>query len=90
MGVLGRGCSLLVLGLLGGSVACHRPPTKRLSVLQMSDPNAVGQLMSGFYPLEANSWRWTARQFSIVCSRRGTSEARSVSLELDYTSRNGS
>jgi hypothetical protein len=36
------------------------------SVVRMSDPNANTQLLSGFYPVENNSWRWTAGKFSAL------------------------
>jgi hypothetical protein len=36
------------------------------STVQMGDPRAQAQLVSGFYGVEDNAWRWTARQFSMV------------------------
>ncbi len=36
------------------------------SVVRMNDPQASAQLVSGFYPVENNSWRWTAGKFSAV------------------------
>jgi hypothetical protein len=35
------------------------------STVNMSDPRTAGQLLDGFYGVEAGAWRWTARQFSI-------------------------
>ena len=32
----------------------------------MNDPETGKQLVSGFYGLEGNSWRWTARQFVVM------------------------
>ena len=37
-----------------------------VSTLKMSDPSAKHQLAKGFYQLEANAWRWTAGDFSVV------------------------
>lgn len=37
-----------------------------VAMLKMSDPSAKTQLTKGFYPLEANAWRWTAGDFSVV------------------------
>lgn len=36
------------------------------SVVRMADPTAKTQLVSGFYPLENSSWRWTAGKFSAL------------------------
>ena len=32
----------------------------------MNDAGAAPQLLSGFYPVEANAWRWTGRKFSVL------------------------
>jgi hypothetical protein len=37
-------------------------PNPRLSWLRMNDPEAAGQLLSGFYDVEDKSWRWMAEQ----------------------------
>jgi hypothetical protein len=39
--------------------------TKISAVVNMGDPKQQKQLVSGFYAIEANSWRWTAKDFSI-------------------------
>ena len=36
------------------------------SVVHMGDANVETQLVSGFYGIEGNAWRWTARQFTVV------------------------
>jgi len=35
------------------------------STIDMGDAQATPQLVSGFYAIESNSWRWTMRQFSV-------------------------
>jgi hypothetical protein len=35
------------------------------STVQMNDPHAISQLLSGFYAVENNQWRWTAGKFSV-------------------------
>jgi hypothetical protein len=35
------------------------------STVQMNDPHAAAQLLSGFYAVENNMWRWTAGKFSV-------------------------
>ena len=44
------------------SLGCHavREPVSKLN---MSDATTANQLVSGFWWLEENSWRWTAREF---------------------------
>jgi len=37
-----------------------------VATLKMADPSAKAQLAKGFYQLEANAWRWTAGDFSVV------------------------
>jgi hypothetical protein len=58
----------LALALALAPLGCNRkadgPHT--LSIVQMGDPQAQTQLVSGFYPIEAGSWRWTKQQFSVV------------------------
>lgn len=34
--------------------------------LVLSDPSSARQLLSGFYALDANPWRWTAHQFTVL------------------------
>ncbi len=38
---------------------------KLLSTVAMGDPKGASQLISGFYPIEANAWRWTGKDFSV-------------------------
>ena len=41
-------------------------PEPRLSYLRMNDPEAAGQLLSGFYDVEQNAWRWMGEQGAVV------------------------
>ncbi len=43
--------------------ACHSLP-QPASSLSVADRSAERQLLSGFYFLEQNKWRWTAREFA--------------------------
>jgi hypothetical protein len=36
------------------------------SFVRMNDPKVTDQMLSGFYGLENNSWRWTSGKFSVV------------------------
>jgi hypothetical protein len=52
------------------TTSCKRAPRPApagadlASVVQVDDPGASAQLVSGFYSLEGNPWRWTAGKFS--------------------------
>jgi hypothetical protein len=41
-------------------------PEPRLSYLRMNDPAAADHLLSGFYHLEQNAWRWTGEHASVI------------------------
>ena len=45
------------------TVAATEP---RLAYLRMNDPDAAAQLISGFYNVESNAWRWMARDAAAV------------------------
>jgi hypothetical protein len=71
---LGWGCSLLLVTLAFAPLGCKRkkalpsagePPTMA-STVHMGDPQTATQLIGGFYGIEQNAWRWTARRFSLV------------------------
>ncbi|HUI79888.1 MAG TPA: hypothetical protein VLY24_18305 [Bryobacteraceae bacterium] len=36
------------------------------SMVHTGDPKSESQLLSGFYGIEQNAWRWTAQQFSVA------------------------
>ena len=36
------------------------------STVHVADPRSSAQLVSGFYPVEQNAWRWTAGKFSVL------------------------
>jgi len=36
------------------------------STIHLGDPKVADQLVSGFYAIEANAWRWAARNFVVV------------------------
>jgi hypothetical protein len=44
----------------------REPEPPAASAFTMADNAAAKQLLAGFYGLEANSWRWTARRFSVL------------------------
>jgi hypothetical protein len=71
------GLAALVLTLAFAPAGCKRKAKVRVqtaeeeaprmaSSVSMGDPRSASQLIAGFYTIEQNSWRWTARQFTIV------------------------
>src|SRR5580704_8766485 len=60
-------------------------PPPIVSALKMSDPSAKAQLAKGFYPLEANAWRWTAGNFSVTLKTPPGAAQKGATLTLALT-----
>ena len=87
---------LLVFALAFAPLSCKRAKTVHVeqteeegprlaSVLHVSDPKIEPQLISGFYGIEGNAWRWTARQFSVVLRVPAGAAQRGAALDLALT-----
>jgi hypothetical protein len=68
---------LLTAAVLVAGVGCKRRSRAKLQVTEeetpqlastvhVADPRSSAQLVSGFYDIEQNAWRWTAAKFSVV------------------------
>jgi hypothetical protein len=55
------------------------------SIVHVADPQAASQLLSGFYGVEQNSWRWTAGKFSVVLHPPRTAASKGATLQLKFT-----
>jgi hypothetical protein len=55
------------------------------SVVRMGDPKVETQLVSGFYGIEGNAWRWAARQFTVVLRPPFGASQRGGTLQLSLT-----
>lgn len=55
------------------------------AAIRMADPRDSAQLLSGFYNLEQNAWRWTSRQFSISLATPKSAAPTSGRLEFQFT-----
>jgi hypothetical protein len=87
--------ALLILSLAFLMPACKRhrrvtvqteeegPPLA--TIIHTADPHAASQLLSGFYGVEQNSWRWTAGKFSVVLRPPRTAASRGATLQLKFT-----
>lgn len=56
-----------------------------LSTLHMADPAAIPQLLRGFYAVEQNAWRWTAREFVALLGVPERAHRRGGRLRLRFT-----
>jgi len=43
----------------------EEPEPRMASLVRMNDPKASAQMLSGFYGLEDNTWRWTSGKFAV-------------------------
>jgi len=64
----------------GGQETRNAAPT-----VQMGDPRAAGQLVSGFYDIEGGTWRWTAKQFVVQLGTPAGASTSGATLELQFT-----
>ena len=55
------------------------------SGVRMGDPRAGTQLVRGFHGIEAGSWRWTARRFSVVLLLPPGAAQNGATLEFNLT-----
>lgn len=64
--------TLILIPLLLASSGCkrrHRNSGALLaSTIYAGDPNAADHFTQGFYAVEENSWRWTAKNFAVSLS----------------------
>lgn len=58
---------------------------KLLSAVNMGDPKAEKQLLSGLYAIEANAWRWTAKDFSVALRPPTGSAAQGATLDFSLS-----
>jgi hypothetical protein len=55
------------------------------STVNTFDPHTAGQLVEGFYAVEAGAWRWTARQFSVRLKIPAGAAQKGATLRLSFT-----
>ena len=85
---------LLLLVLLGLVTGCRGPdltglteeePPQPSTEVQAADPLASSQLLSGWYKVEGNSWRWTAGKFAVLLRPPIGSATKGAVLTLNFT-----
>lgn len=52
------------------------------SVVHVADPRTAPQLLSGFYDVEQNSWRWTAGKFAVSLRAPAGAARKGATLQL--------
>lgn len=68
----------IVVLILAGCHEVNEPATK----IEIASGKSVSQLLFGFYQLENNQWRWTARQFAAALKPPEGAEQRGATLNL--------
>src|ERR1035438_5211084 len=86
--------AILVLSLAVAPAGCrrHRRVTVQTteeaptlaSMVATADLHAAKQLMSGFYGVEQNSWRWTGARFSVLLRPPRTAARNGAVLQLKF------
>lgn len=59
--------------------------TTLATVLHVADPRAGAQLLSGFYDVEQNAWRWTMGSFSVLLRPPKRADQEGAILQLRFT-----
>ena len=88
-------CGLALAALLWAPLACkHKKPaaqqivqesTRVSTTVHLGDPRAAGQVVSGFYDIEENAWRWTGKQFVVELGTPIGATGRGAALEFYFT-----
>jgi hypothetical protein len=55
------------------------------TTVHVADPRASAQLVSGFYSIEQNAWRWTAGKFSVVLRPPRGAAQKGATLQLKFS-----
>lgn len=88
---LAAAMAAVVLFTSGCRIRRHRPresasPENQLvSVVNVADPRAAVQLTRGFYDLENDSWRWTAKSFTVTLRPPANASSAGAKLQLNFT-----
>lgn len=71
-----------IVAILLACAGCRSNRVELSSRLKMSDSASAIQLIAGFYNLEGDQWRWTARRFAVVLQQPAGSERNGARLRL--------
>ncbi len=65
-------------------VQTDEEPPRLAMMLSVADPRAKTQLISGWYSLENNAWRWTAPKFSAILRPPRGSDTKGAILKFKF------
>ena len=74
-------CLMIAGPVLLSALGCHNVK-EPVSKLDLADPATSYQLLTGFWWVESNSWRWTAREFSVALQPPVSAEMEGATLNL--------
>jgi hypothetical protein len=84
---------ILLLVLFGLVTGCRGPnltglteeePPQPSTEVQVADPLTSSQLLSGWYKVEGNAWRWTAGKFAVILRPPIGSAVKGATLTLNF------
>lgn len=86
---------LFALALLAALAGCKKKETvavgktdeegpRMASIVHTGDPQSDTQLVTGFYSIEQNAWRWTAQRFSVVLRPPAGGAQRGATLTMQF------
>jgi hypothetical protein len=55
------------------------------SAIKTADPATAPQLLSGFYDVEGNAWRWAQKSFTVLLHPPATASAKGATLNFAFT-----
>jgi hypothetical protein len=70
---------LPLLFIAGGCKRRHKRP-EVVTTARAGDPDVADRFADGFYNIEANAWRWTAKEFTVVLNPPPNSGQRGAKL----------
>ena len=53
--------------------------------VRVADPRTASQLLSGFYEIEHDSWRWTAGKFAVILRPPRQASKKGATLQLKFS-----
>jgi hypothetical protein len=78
--------ALVITGCRGPNLTglTEEEPPQPSPEVQVADPLTSSQLLSGWYKIEGNSWRWTAGKFAVLLRPPIGSAVKGATLTLNF------
>ncbi len=65
--------------------APHAAPSTFSNMVAVAAPGVAHQLVSGFYPVEDNAWRWTGKRFVVKLGAPSNTKSADATLRFKFT-----